>query len=36
MVDNFSALPGMTEIELLGKLPGLNAIGYREILPYLA
>jgi hypothetical protein len=31
----WTSLPGMTEIELLGKLPGLNAIGYREILPYL-
>lgn len=26
----------MTVGEILEKLPGLNAIGYREILPYLA
>jgi tRNA dimethylallyltransferase len=32
----WTSLPGMTETELLEKLPGLNAIGYREIIPYLA
>jgi tRNA dimethylallyltransferase len=29
-------MTNFTTDEILEKLPGLNAIGYREILPYLA
>lgn len=29
-------MTNMEESDILEKLPGLNAIGYREILPYLA
>jgi tRNA dimethylallyltransferase len=37
LLDNYKIQPAsFTLDEILDKLPGLNAIGYREILPYLA